>query len=86
MEEKRVRIIGTVFVVGTTVPPSALLKWFLEWKKAQILTPALIDLAETAHKTADAITKLAKVMREAHLEALKAQGLQDGNLPHQSLS
>lgn len=67
----RVKIVGTVFVLRPLLSsPSALLRWFLNWRAMQILVPAYLRHAEAMSKAADAFANFGKAIKEAHLEAL----------------
>lgn len=63
-----VKILGIVVAVPPLSSPAHLFRWFLAWKKAQILVPAFKSLEEAMRGAADAAKRLAKAMKDADME------------------
>jgi len=65
---REVKILGIVFALPPLKSPSLLFRWFLAWKRAQILVPGFRRIKETMHGAAEAINGLAKAMKDANME------------------
>lgn len=61
----KIKIIGFVITDRSLPSPSCMLRWFIDWRMAQILGPALEESEKAMHKVAESFKALGDALREA---------------------
>lgn len=63
-----VKIKGFVIALPPLESPSHLLRWYIEWKMAQVLVPALLRQEEATRRLTDAVEGFIQAAKDAGME------------------
>lgn len=64
----QIKIVGIVIAVPPLKSPAYLYRWFLAWKRNEIMGPGFRHLEKAMREATAAIKGFAKAMKEANIE------------------